>query len=142
MTGSFVDSQHIPRWPASLKDETPLPFQAWRVLDQVDGQRTLGEIAQSLQLSPEEVTSTIQLAESWIQRAVQREQVVTESVISTVSQCLMSVVGPMGEFMVDDALDDVGENATLSQILSNIAGQLNEGHLHAFVRQLRSKGLA
>lgn len=142
MTRFISDPNYVPRWPASLKDETPLPFQAWRVMDQVNGQRSVAEIAQNLQLSSDQVSAAIEQAESWIQRAVQREQVVNEAMISTVSQCLMSVVGPMGEFMVDDALDEVGDHATLSQILSNIAGQLDESHLHAFVRQLRSKGLA
>ncbi len=131
-----------PVWPPALQDDTPLPFSAWRVLDLVDGDRTIAEIAREVRLSTEQVTEALAQAQAWTHRAVQREQEVTEAMISTVSQCLISVVGPMGEFIVDDALDDAGPHPTLSQVLGQIAPQLSEGHLHAFVRQLRARGLA
>lgn len=138
MTGPNV----IPQRPAALKDETLLPFNVWQVLDLVDGTRSVQAIATQLRVSPEQVSRALEQAHTWIDRSVQREQVVTENTITTVSQCLVSVVGPMGEFIVDDALDELGQNATLTQVLSNIAAQLDEQHLHAFVRQLRAKGLA
>ena len=138
MTGPNV----IPQRPAALKDETLLPFGVWQVLDLVDGTRSVQAIATQLRVSPEQVSRALEQAHTWIDRSVQREQVVTENTITTVSQCLVSVVGPMGEFIVDDALDELGQNATLAQVLSNIAAQLDEQHLHAFVRQLRAKGLA
>lgn len=132
----------VPQRPAALKDETPLPFNVWQVLDLVDGTRTVQAIAMTLNVSAEQVSQALEQAHTWIGRSVQREQVVTEATINTVSQCLVSIVGPMGEFIVDDALDEVGENATLAQVLASIASQLDEQHLHAFVRQLRIKGLA
>lgn len=132
----------IPQRPSALKDDIPLPFAVWRVLNLVNGQRTLEEIASTLNLSVDQVNQALDQAQSWIGRAVQREQVVAENTIDTVSQCLVSVVGPVGEFIVDDALEEVGKNPTLAQVLSAIAPQLSEQHLQAFVRQLRSKGLA
>lgn len=131
-----------PVWPPALKDDTPLPFSAWRVLNLVDGNRTVAEIARELQLSHDQVAEALAQAQAWTHRAVQREQEVTDAMILTVSQCLMSVVGPVGEFIVDDALEDAGSHATLSKVLAQIAPQLSETHLHAFVRQLRAKGLA
>lgn len=132
----------VPQRPTALKDETPLPFNVWQVLDLVDGVRSVQAIAITLNIHPDQVNQALEQAHTWIGRSVQREQVITESTINTVSQCLVSIVGPVGEFIVDDALDEAGENATLAQVLSSIASQLDEQHLHAFVRQLRSKGLA
>lgn len=134
--------QDRPKWPEHLKDETPLPYAVWRLVDQMDGKRTVAEIMSHTGTSLDEVAHALEQVESWVSRAMKREQVVTEPVIDAVSQCLMSVVGPMGEFMVDDALEDVGKNATLSQLLANLANQIEEQHLHAFVRQLRNKGLS
>lgn len=135
-------TQPAPAWPAPLTDETPLPYAAWRVMNLVNGQRSIPEIARSLDVSFDDVRQALEQAQTWTNRAVHREQTVTENTIETVTQCLMSVVGPMGEFIVDDALDDIGERSTLSSLLANIASQINEPQLHAFVRQLRTKGLA
>lgn len=132
----------VPVWPSSLKDDTPLPFAAWRVLHWVDGRRSIREIAQQLGQSIEEVAAEMEVALDWAARMQQQSQVVTEDVIDTVTQTLMSVVGPMGEFIVDDVLDDIGEKATLSQLLAGIAPELDEQHLQTFARLLHAKGLA
>lgn len=131
-----------PKWPPALRDDTPLPFSAWRVMHQVDGVKHLITIANTLDITIDDVHEALEQSESWTERAQKREQVITETIIENVNLCLINVVGPMGEFIVDDALDEVGENTTLSRLLSSIAAQLDETHLHAFVRQLRSKGLA
>ncbi|RJF71819.1 MULTISPECIES: hypothetical protein [Deinococcus] len=132
----------IPQRPAALKDDTPLPFGVWQVLHLVDGVRSVQGIAAALNISTEQVSAALEQAHTWIGRSVQREQVVTDGTLQTVSQCLVSVMGPMAELIVDDALYEVGEKPTLAQVLSSIAAQLDEQHLHAFVRQLRTKGLA
>ena len=135
-------NQDIPRWPTGLHDDTPLPYSTWRVLDLVDGRRTLAQLSRDLELSQEEVEQALEQAQSWTSRALRREQVVTEALLDHVIQALVSVIGPIGEFMVDDALDTVGEQATLSALLETIASELDEAHLHQFVRQLRTRGLA
>lgn len=131
-----------PQWPPALRDDTPLPFSAWKVMNQIDGQTTLSTLASHLEITIETIQEALIQAQQWTERAQKREQIITETTIENVTQSLMNVVGPMGEFIVDDALDEVGENTTLSRLLSSIAAQLDETHLHAFVRQLRSKGLA
>lgn len=135
-------NQDIPRWPTGLRDDTPLPYSTWRVLDLVDGRRTLAQLSRELELSQEEVEQALEQAQSWTSRALRREQVVTEALLDHVTQALVSVIGPIGEFMVDDALDAVGEQPTLSALLGTIAPELDEAHLHQFVRQLRTRGLA
>lgn len=132
----------IPRWPSGLRDETSLPYAAWRVLDLVDGKRTLAQIASQLELSQEDVERALEQAQSWTNRALRREQPVTEAVLGNVTQALVSVVGPIGEFLIDDALEQVGEGATLSALLGAVAPELDETHLHQFVRQLRARRLA
>ncbi|UTA51216.1 PqqD family protein [Deinococcus radiodurans] len=102
-------SHDVPRWPSGLRDDTPLPYAAWRVLDLVDGKRTLAQIAAHLDLAQEDVERALEQAQSWLGRALRREQPVTEAVLDNVTQALVSVVGPIGEFLIDDALDQVGE---------------------------------
>lgn len=140
MTNFFAGT--VPQWPEGLKDETPLPFTAWRVLNWVDGKRSIREIAAQVGLSTEQVATEMESALDWAARMHQQSKVITEEVIDTVTQTLMSVVGPMGEFIVDDVLDEVGNSATLSQLLAGIAPELDEQHLQTFARLLHSKGLA
>lgn len=134
-------TQEVPRWPTGLREDNMLPYETWRVLSLVDGQRSIGQIANELQLSPEEVERLLDLARDWTSRALRHEQTITSAIIDSVTQALVSVVGPMGEFVVDDALEAVGTQATLSVFLGSIAPELEETHLHQFIRQLRSRGL-
>lgn len=134
-------SQDVPHWPPGLRDELPLPYQLWRVMDLVDGYRTLAQLSGELEMGQEDVERALEQVQSWVNRASKREQVLNEDLLSGVTQALVSVIGPIGEFAVDDALDDVGEDATLSQLLSALAPQLAEQQLHQFVRQLRARGL-
>ena len=132
----------VPHWPIGLRDDTPLPYAAWRVLDLVDGRRTISQLAQSLGLSAMAVEEALEQAQVWNSRALRREQVMTGAILQTVTQALVSVVGPRGEFIVDDAVDAVGSGSTLSQLLGAVAAELDEAHLQQFVRQLRAQGLA
>ncbi|ANE43756.1 hypothetical protein [Deinococcus puniceus] len=130
-------------WPNDLQDATPLPFNVWRVMHQVNGERDAMEVARLARVSLPEVLDAVTQAARWSGRAAQREQPVTEQAIKEIQQCLMVVVGPMGEFMVDDAFEDLGEdNVTLSQLLGHLATQLGESRVQAFVRQLRARGIA
>ncbi|MFC5849928.1 AsnC family protein [Deinococcus petrolearius] len=131
----------VPRWPAALRDETPLPYAVWRVMDHVDGRRSVADIGRALGLSAHTVAQALAQANEWTQRASQRSQALTPALRESVEQCLLSVVGPIGEVVVDDALQDVGESPSLEGLLSAIAEQLSEAQLHAFVRQLRARNL-
>lgn len=132
----------VVQWPESLTDEIPMPYTAWRVMNAVDGRRSVQEIAQMVGLSTEQAIYDLTLALDWTGRLQQQFQRVTDELLDTLAQNLMSIVGPMGEFIVDDAAEAAGPDATLSQVLSHVARELDETHLNAYVRLLRSKGLA
>lgn len=132
----------VPSWPESLTDTTPLPFAVWRVMHQVDGQRNAATVAQLARVTPQDVAAACQAAAAWANRAAQRTQPVTEASLQAVTQCVIAVVGPMGEFLVDDVLDELGEDAPLSALLSRLAAQLSEAQVQAFVRQLRAREIA
>ncbi|MEW6422036.1 MAG: hypothetical protein AB1511_09965 [Deinococcota bacterium] len=131
-----------PTWPPGLTEATPLPFAVWRVLHHVDGQRGIAEVARLAGITPQEVVAAVGQAAAWASRAVQRSQPVTEASAQTVTQCVIAVLGPMGEFLVDDVLDELGEGATLSALLSRVAAQLSEAQVQVFVQQLRARGIA
>lgn len=131
-----------PSWPPHLRDDTPLPFAVWRVLHHVDGQRPAAEVARLARVTPPEVTEAVAHAARWAGRASQRGQPVTEASARVVTACVTAVLGPMGALLVEDALDDLGDGATLGALLSAVAAQLNEAQVQTFVRGLRERGMA
>lgn len=133
-----------PTWPTGLKDDSPLPFAMWRVMHHVNGRRSVEEIAQLSGMSVQDVAPALAQVATWANRAAMRNQYVTKTQLGTITQCLTTVVGPMGEFMVEDAMDELGlgNRTTLGALLSKLAGQLTEAQVQGFVRQLRAKGLA
>ncbi|EYB68535.1 hypothetical protein DEIPH_ctg021orf0048 [Deinococcus phoenicis] len=132
----------VPSWPPGLTGDTPLPFAVWRVLHHVDGVRGVAEVAQLARTTPQEVAAAVAQATAWASRATQRTQPVTDASAQAVTECVIAVVGPMGEFLVDDVLDELGGGATLSALLSRVAAQLSEAQVQAFVRHLRARGIA
>ncbi|WP_102126182.1 hypothetical protein [Deinococcus planocerae] len=132
----------VPAWPPGLRDDTPLPFAVWRVLHHVDAQRPLAEVARLARVTPPEAAEALDQAARWAGRASQRGQPVTEASARVVTACVTAVLGPMGAFLVEDALDDLGSGATLGALLSAVAAQLGEAQVQAFVRGLRERGVA
>ncbi|GGM05430.1 hypothetical protein [Deinococcus aerophilus] len=130
------------RWPEGLSDTTALPFHVWRIMDLINGERSAEAVARLGNLSVTELQRHMEEAQRWISRARQHEQPVTPELIRTVTQCLTLVVGPMAALMVDEALDEPGRQASVSALLSELAGQLSPEQLQAFARQLRERGLA
>ncbi|GAA0511939.1 hypothetical protein [Deinococcus depolymerans] len=130
-----------PQWPDGLSDSTPLPYTIWRVLHQVDGVRDITEVARLAGLTVPDVNERLNAAAQWINRAAQREQQVTDQTATMVTQCLMPIIGPMAEVMVDEVLDDLGAQATLSALLSGLARQLTPERVQQFARNLRDRGI-
>lgn len=130
-----------PQWPEGLNDSTPLPYTIWRVMHQVDGVRDIAEVARLAGLTVPDVTERLEAAGQWVNRAAQRDQRVTDDTADTVTQCLIPVVGPMAEVMVDEVLDELGNGATLSGLLSGLARQLNPERVQQFARNLRDRGI-
>ncbi|MEF2278029.1 hypothetical protein V3W47_06920 [Deinococcus sp. YIM 134068] len=132
----------VPTWPPGLREETPLPFALWRVLHHVDGVRGVMEVARRAGVTVPDVVEAVAQAARWAGRASQRGQPVTEASARVVTACVTAILGPMGSFVVEDALDDLGDGATLGALLSAVAAQLSEAQVQAFVRHLRERGIA
>lgn len=129
-------------WPAGLTDSTPMPYRVWKVLHCVDGQRPAEEVARLARTTLAEVQFQLEDAARWIGQAVQREQQVGDAMARVVTQCLASAVGPLASLMVDEALDDLGQQATLSALLGQLASQLPYDRAQVFARNLRERGMA
>lgn len=131
-----------PAWPPGLTDATPLPYAYWRVMHVTDGRRSIDKLAGALALPEPQVRQVQQDVRRWLERAAVREQPLSEAAEQTLRQALISVMGPMGELMIDDALDDLPEHAPLSTLLTSLNSQLSDAHSQTLARLLRSKGIA
>ncbi|GGJ82967.1 hypothetical protein [Deinococcus aquiradiocola] len=131
-----------PAWPPGLTDQTPLPFMYWRVMHVVDGRRSIEKLSTTLGLKEPQLRQALTEVRNWLGRAAVREQPLTGELEKALRQALVSVVGPMGELMIDDALDDLPEQTTLSALVSSLNTQLSEPHSQALARILRSRGIA
>lgn len=140
MTASAVPA-HQPRWPDGLTDTSPLPFNMWRVLHHVDGRRTTEEVALRAQVAPQDVALAVDQATSWASRALTQAQPVTPAQTQRVVKCLIPVLGPMAEFVVEDTLDELGAGTALGALLSRLASDLTEAQRQTFVQHLRVQGL-
>lgn len=129
-------------WPDGLSDTTPMPYRVWRVLHAVDGVRTADDIARLVRSTPADVQQQLEEAARWVGQAAQLEQQVGDAVARVVTQCLAAAVGPLASLMVDEVLEELGPQATLSALLGQLASQLSHDRAQLFVRQLRERGLA
>ncbi len=143
---------------APLDGSVMLPFRLWRVADLMDGQRTLEDLAAGAALSLEDARGAV--------AAIERELDVrpTETVTPTPStaeaappdraappsgaalielliKTAVELVGPVGEVLVEDALDDLGENAAAAELISCVALELREPQRGVFLARLFTKGL-
>ncbi|CAM3360902.1 hypothetical protein DESA109040_09475 [Deinococcus saxicola] len=119
-----------------------LPFALWRTLDLIDGTRDAAEVARLAGLSAPELRRRLHEAQGWISRAEDHGRPMTDRAAQQVTQCLTQVVGPVAELMVEEVLDDLGEAATLSALLSGLTAELTPGQTARFAGHLRSQGLA
>jgi len=131
-----------PVWPSGLTDEAPLPFGLWRILHHVNGERTTGEVAHLAGITPGDVTVALMHAATWVARTLAQAQNVTPAQSRIIVECLTTVLGPMAEFVVDDALEELGGQAPLGTLLSRLAAELTEVQRPAFMQHLRARNLA
>ncbi|WP_407540608.1 hypothetical protein Q0M94_04200 [Deinococcus radiomollis] len=131
-----------PAWPPGLTDHTALPYEFWRIMHVVDGRRSIERVAQAVGGSEAQVRQVMTEVRRWLERASVREQPLTAETQEALRQALNSVVGPMGELMIDDALDDLPEDAAFSALLSSLNTQLSEAHRQTLARLLRTRGIA
>ncbi len=131
-----------PAWPPGLTDHTALPYGFWRIMHVTDGRRSIERVAQAVGGSEAQVRQVLTDVRRWLERAAVREQPLTAETQEALRQALNSVVGPMGELMIDDALDDLPEDTALSSLLTSLNTQLSEAHRQTLARLLRTRGIA
>ena len=120
-------------WPQGVSDQTPLPFSMWRELEALSNGTP--------NLSGPALQQLITLAEQYAVRAQRREQVVSAELIGEVSAALIASIGPMGQVMVEDALDELPAPVLLAALLRALGQELAERERQAFGQQLRERGL-
>ena len=128
-------------WPEGLRAEMALPFSLWRTLDLIDGTRDAAEVARLAGLSAPELRRQLREAERWITRAQDHQRPVTAQATATLTRCLIQVVGPVAELMVDEVLEDLGQPITLSALLAGLAAELTPEQMARFAQHLRAQGL-
>ena len=149
-------------WPQGVTDQTLLPFRLWRVIDALAAhqQGTAAGVGAALRgavgvgssgalpgMSPAALPSEPQLqealamAQQYAARAQRQERVVDGALVREVTEALVSCVGPMGQVMVEDALEDLQAPVRLSVLLRTLGGELQAPERQSFGRQLQSRGL-
>lgn len=127
-------------WPEGLSDQTPLPYGVWKIMTHVNGERDSVQVARMAVVSDIDVLTAVQHSRQWVERATAQQRPVSASLEAELTKILVSVVGPMATLMMDDAMEDLGEAATLSALLSALASELDATQMDAFVRQVRARG--
>ncbi|WP_027482580.1 hypothetical protein [Deinococcus pimensis] len=147
-----MDAASVPRLPASVSAETLLPFSLWRVASLVDGQRTLGAIAGALGTGLPTVTNALREIERELGLPPQTPAapaadttavvLAPDDVVDLLVDLTVEVMGPMGEVIVEDVVDELGEGAGLLALAERVAAELREPQRSAFIAKVRSKGLS
>ena len=120
-------------WPQGVSDQTPLPFSVWRELEALS--------RGTPNLNDDQLRQVIALAEQHAARAQRQEQTVSAEVIGQVSAALIASIGPMGQVMVEDALEDLPAPIMLAALLRNLGQELADRERQLFGQQLRERGL-
>lgn len=128
-------------WPSGLTPQTPLPYSMWRVMDAIDGKRDAAAVAAQTGLPEAEVTSVQAQVTRLVQRVTARTQPLTDELEKRVTQCLVSVVGPMASVMIDEVFEDLGDTLTLDDLLGHLRTQLSPAQTEQFTRQLQVQGV-
>lgn len=148
-----MDASAALRLPAPVTAETLLPYSLWRVVALIDGQRTAAEVASTLGTPITNVTNAL--------RDLERELGVTgvtpvtspetdtssvtlapDDVMDLLVAITVEVMGPMGEVIVEDVIDELGEDTPFMVMAERIASELREPQRSAFIAKVRSKGLS
>lgn len=128
--------------PPELTNETVLPFSVWRILDLIDGQRSIDQIALLLGISSEQANKQIDAIFQLLERLEKQSQVLDEATIERVAKTLMKVLGPWGQFAVEDALNALGDSPTLAQLLNQLINKdMTEKDRPEVLAELRNEGL-
>ncbi len=133
----------------NLADDAMLPFALWRYAELVDGQRELHSIATRLGVTPEAVAAALRQIDEELGATAEVEPVapVPASAASDVEVDLLiasavDVMGPIGEVIVEDVLDELGDRTSISDLVMRVAEEIREPQRSVFLTKVRSKGLS
>ena len=129
-----------------------LPFALWPVADLIDGQRTVSAMANTLSLSVATVLSALGTIERELGVTLTDRPVASVAAAPTgmtaadafdiVVETAVNLVGPMGEVIAEDAIDDIGETASAVDLAYRVAQDLREPQRSTFLARVRAKGIA
>ncbi|WP_139806568.1 hypothetical protein [Deinococcus hopiensis] len=107
----------------------------------MDGVRTAEEIARLAGVTAADVTAAVAQATVWVRRSQAQVQSLTPEQTQVVLNGLTQVLGPMAEFAIEDALEELGEQIPLGTFLSRLASPLTEIQRQTFAQLLRARHL-
>jgi DNA-binding Lrp family transcriptional regulator len=123
---------------SELSGEINLKPEVWRVLSQVNGVRTLGEIAQAVGMSPETAS---QIAETLLQTrilevagegAALAQATVNGAFFDSIALELARAMGPMARLVIKDAVGALGETQEsfprerLADLIENVSEEIRD----------------
>ncbi len=136
-------------WPAGVTDQTPLPFNLWRILDALAARSAVGvgqalssrSAAEAQLLSEAKIQEALSAAEQYAARIQRQEQVLSDQLISEVGAALMACIGPMGQMLVEEALEELPSPPRLADFVRWLGAELEDTQRQMFGRQLRARGI-
>ncbi len=103
----FYEDSILTAKPLQKDQVVSVSIRAVQVLPQLDGLRTLGEIAASMRLELSEIlTAANELHQQGL--TDNRAVMITTDFTASLKSLVTNIMGPMGEIVVDDALDALG----------------------------------
>ena len=127
ITGSSVPTLQTPKDGASVQ----LSRTAWMLMPRMDGQHTVSEIAQALQLNERTVILELEsMLQSGLVQVIQRVSNAPDGLVEAVRKVVVQICGPMGSFVLDDVGEDLGvdlealPSASLREFLTRIQAQM------------------
>ena len=127
ITGSSVPTLQTPKDGVSVQ----LSRTAWMLMPRMDGQHTVSEIAQALQLNERTVILELEsMLQSGLVQVIQRVSNAPDGLVEAVRKVVVQICGPMGSFVLDDVGEDLGvdlealPSASLREFLTRIQAQM------------------
>ena len=127
ITGGSVPTLQTPKDGVSVQ----LSRTAWMLMPRMDGQHTVSEIAQALQLNERTVILELEsMLQNGLVQVIQRVSNAPEGLVEAVRKVVVQICGPMGSFVIDDVSDDLGvdlqalPSASIREFLTRIQAQM------------------
>jgi prepilin-type processing-associated H-X9-DG protein len=127
ITGSSVPTLQTPKDGVSVQ----LSRTAWMLMPRMDGQHSVSEIAQILQLNERTVILELEsMLQSGLVQVTQRVNNAPEGLVEAVRRVVVQICGPMGSFVLDDVGEDLGidlkalPSASIREFLTRIQAQM------------------